>query len=134
MDQDGSHRVNVTHHAGADYDSALSPDAAKVVFSGQPGGSAQRHLHDAIRRSGAPGAHHEQRRGRPVPTWSPDGSKLAFVRDTNPEPPFSDIFVMAPDGSGQTNLTRTRASELDPAWSPDGGRIAFTRVPFGGGN
>jgi TolB protein len=62
------------------------------------------------------------------PAWSPDGSKIAFTGYV-PEP-FgftTDIFVMNPDGSGITNLTRTHnAYESSPAWSPDGSKLAFT--------
>ena len=61
------------------------------------------------------------------PQWSSDGSRLVFVRD-------GDIFVMNPDGSGQTNLTNTPPPSLDvsPTWSPDGSKIAFTSFRDGG--
>ena len=36
-----------------------------------------------------------------------------------------NIYVMNPDGSGQTRLTDDPAQDRDPAWSPDGERIAF---------
>jgi TolB protein len=63
------------------------------------------------------------------PTWSPDGSSLAYVyRGTN----FSDIFVTDARGEAQTRLTSSQSSILDdndwnfrPAWSPDGSQIAF---------
>jgi Tol biopolymer transport system component len=56
------------------------------------------------------------------PTWSPDGSRIAFrsERDGNPE-----IYVMNADGSEQVNLTRNPAEDFSPAWSPDGTKIAF---------
>lgn len=37
------------------------------------------------------------------------------------------IWVMNPDGSGQTNLTKTPEDEVWPDWSPDGKRIVFCR-------
>jgi dipeptidyl aminopeptidase/acylaminoacyl peptidase len=53
------------------------------------------------------------------PSWSPDGTKIAFVR-------ASDIWVANSDGSGQINLTNDPFGERSsPAWSPDGARIAF---------
>jgi Tol biopolymer transport system component len=36
-----------------------------------------------------------------------------------------EVFVMNPDGSGQTNLTNLTGVDAHPAWSPDGTRIAF---------
>lgn len=62
------------------------------------------------------------------PTWSPDGSKIAFMsyRDGKPE-----IYVMNADGSGQTRLTNNPAEDMNPAWSPDGSKIAFTSLRDG---
>jgi Tol biopolymer transport system component len=61
--------------------------------------------------------------GNDSPSWSPDGSKIAFStnRDGNWE-----IYVMNADGSGATRLTTNRSSDDSaPAWSPDGTKIAF---------
>jgi TolB protein len=57
-----------------------------------------------------------------VPTWSPDGTKIAFEswRDGNRE-----IYVMDADGANQTNLTNYAALDEAPSWSPDGTKIAF---------
>lgn len=38
-----------------------------------------------------------------------------------------DIFLIRPDGTGKTNLTRSEMDEDSPAWSPDGARLAFVR-------
>jgi dipeptidyl aminopeptidase/acylaminoacyl peptidase len=62
--------------------------------------------------------------------WSPDGTKIAFVRFYGGA---GEIFVMNADGSGQTDLTNDPANDGDPTWSPDGSKIAFTtnRGPTG---
>jgi Tol biopolymer transport system component len=44
--------------------------------------------------------------------------KIAFIR-------HSDIYVMNSDGTGQTNLTRTKADVGGGVWSPNGKKIAF---------
>ena len=63
--------------------------------------------------------------------WSPDGKRIAFVRDPGtPEPPFeAEIWVMRSDGSGQIQLTSNEVGDFDPAWSPSGRRIVFGRDP-----
>jgi dipeptidyl aminopeptidase/acylaminoacyl peptidase len=49
------------------------------------------------------------------PTWSPDGTRIAFVRYDGDY----DIWVMNPDGTGETQLTDTPAIFEDaPAWQP----------------
>jgi TolB protein len=56
------------------------------------------------------------------PAWSPDGSRLAFVRPSATLE--SGIYVVNADGSGERLLSRLVAAT--PAWSPDGARIAFS--------
>ncbi len=43
----------------------------------------------------------------------------------------SEIYVMKPDGSDQTNLTQNSGEDYAPAWSPDGERIAFLSTRSG---
>ncbi len=50
------------------------------------------------------------------PSWSPDGTRIAFNRDHH-------IYVMDSDGRNLIELTGGR----NPAWSPHGTKIAFTR-------
>ena len=61
-----------------------------------------------------------------MPAWSPDRTRIAFVRNGN-------IHVMNADGTGIRQLTRGSIN-LYPAWSPRGDLIAFssTRVRNGG--
>ena len=67
------------------------------------------------------------------PTWSPDGSQIAFTSSRNGR---FGIWVMPGEGGPATQLTSgPRRAEMGPAWSPDGSRIAFVslREPLGGG-
>jgi dipeptidyl aminopeptidase/acylaminoacyl peptidase len=52
------------------------------------------------------------------PQWSPDGRRLAFVRD-------GSIWVIEVDGSRQIRVTEHPAGNSRPRWSPDGRRLAF---------
>ncbi len=58
------------------------------------------------------------------PTFSPDGSKIAFVSfrggDTDGE-----IYVMNSDGTNQTRLTNDTREDRFPTFTPDGTRITF---------
>lgn len=60
------------------------------------------------------------------PTWSPDGTRIAFVRGL-------DTYVMDENGANERvvatrsgpSRTSEFSSELAPAWSPDGSRLAL---------
>ena len=56
------------------------------------------------------------------PTWSPDGSHLAFVSDRDGN---EEIYLVSADGSELINLTRDLGSDFNPVWSPSGRFIAF---------
>jgi Tol biopolymer transport system component len=64
------------------------------------------------------------------PTWSPDGTRIAFTRQFCPSSCFRRVMVMNADGSGVKQLTfGTEALAIpenhSPSWSPDGTRIAY---------
>jgi Tol biopolymer transport system component len=134
MNADGREVRQLTNGTEDDGTPAWSPDGTKIVFArgfaaciavvGQPcpgpdlfvinaDGTGERQL-----TSG--------RVGDAYPSWSPDGSKIAF---NSLRTGISEIFVMNPDGTGQTNVSNSpKAQDYDPAWSPDGTKIAFTSL------
>ena len=64
------------------------------------------------------------------PSWSPDGTKVAFIALGKPQYsgigtfiPF-DIFVRT--DKTQQNITSNNDWESDPSWSPDGRKIVFS--------
>jgi hypothetical protein len=50
------------------------------------------------------------------PTWSPDGTRIAFVSDRDGN---NEIYVMEADGSNQTRLTNTSTRDFLPTWKPE---------------
>ncbi|MBT5714131.1 hypothetical protein HOI71_23995, partial [Candidatus Poribacteria bacterium] len=58
------------------------------------------------------------------PVWSPDGTQIAFISDSDGG---QDIHVIDADGGNRRNLANSRDLWVNsPAWSPDGTTIAFT--------
>lgn len=61
------------------------------------------------------------------PAWSPDGNRLAFIRQ-NGGTPTTDLWVANFDGSGLTRLLGGDGLSCElPAWSPDGATLVVTR-------
>ncbi|HEX8189448.1 MAG TPA: DPP IV N-terminal domain-containing protein, partial [Pyrinomonadaceae bacterium] len=62
--------------------------------------------------------------------WSPDGSRIAFLR-YDFEHQVTSLVTVAADGTGRTLLTSVPGEYIDScAWSPDGTRLAFSARPF----
>jgi Tol biopolymer transport system component len=57
------------------------------------------------------------------PSWSPDGSKIAFSSNRDGD---YEIYVIGSDGKNLKRLTNVPGVDRYPTWSPDGNTIAFT--------
>ncbi len=61
------------------------------------------------------------------PTWSPNGTQIAFVSDrAGPR----NIWVMNADGSGLRRVTKSPCCQNRPSFSPDGSQIVFSLGAF----
>ena len=76
------------------------------------------------------------------PSWSPDGSRLAFNHWGDGDMAIGLAYVVNEDGTNLRRLTEPlsyQTPERGPTWSPDGGGLAFwtgyglTLIPFPGG-
>jgi Tol biopolymer transport system component/DNA-binding winged helix-turn-helix (wHTH) protein len=61
------------------------------------------------------------------PSFSPDGSRIAFQWDGSATVANLDIYVLDVASREATRLTQSLERESHPAWSPDGANIAFVR-------
>jgi Tol biopolymer transport system component len=104
-------------------DPAWSPSGRLIAFSSKRSGSFDIYVMRAdgsgTRQLTATRAddHH--------PTWSPDGTTIAFERGRK-------IYAVSAQGGSARLVSRGLAGDADPAWSPDGTRIAFVRRVAGG--
>lgn len=60
------------------------------------------------------------------PSWSPDGTRIAF---TSTRDGASRVYVMNADGTGVRRLTNDARPGFEPTWSPDGTRVAYAHAP-----
>ena len=93
---------------------------AKIAFSSTRDGNSEIYIMDGdggnqVRLTDDPARDYE-------PSWSPDGDRIAFNRDSNIHVMDSDVM----DGWVLMNLTGISGGS-EPAWSPGGAKIAFTR-------
>lgn len=127
----GGALTRLTDDAAGNFEPALSPDGATVVFSSSRDGDAE--LYRLPIAGGRATRLTASARDDWGARWSPDGRRLVFLSDREGPP---RAFVMAADGTDLRRLT----TETDPAivedaprWSPDGATIALLRGTTGGG-
>jgi len=102
-------------------DPTLSPDASMVVFAAL----GDLWLTDLV--SNESQRLTDDRYVDLSPSWSPDGSRIAFASDREGK---SDIWIMEVSSGALTRLTDSATAANAPAWSPDGSQIAYL-VDFG---
>ena len=119
MNADGSGQRRLTHNGARNFAPAWSPDGHRIAFERRVGrGETQACLGCGVASTfqvyvmNADGSEARMlAQDGAQPSWSPDGQKIAFQKQTN-------IYVMNADGSGQRKLTRGARRDSQPVWSP----------------
>jgi dipeptidyl aminopeptidase/acylaminoacyl peptidase len=94
----------------------LQPRDRLVAYTSEAAGARQ--LFVLPLRGGYPAQLTASEKNVADPQWSPDGRRLAYVRD-------NEIRVIEADGSRDVAVTGHPAGVSAPRWSPDGLRLAF---------
>jgi Tol biopolymer transport system component len=139
VDPDGGASTQVTHNPtvvegpsalvhGQDQQPAWSADGRRIVYASQRGATIQELQTDLFVVDVATGQQHRLTNtavSERAPVWSPDGTRIAFIRGDSNVPFFNDqLHVMNHDGTNSVQLTSVLSADA-PDWSPDGSRIAF---------
>jgi dipeptidyl aminopeptidase/acylaminoacyl peptidase len=94
----------------------LSPDGRRVAFTFEAAGARQ--LFVMPIRGGYPEQITASEKACLDPQWSPDGRRLAFVRD-------EAIWMVDVEGSHEALVAQHPAGNRSPRWCADGHQIAF---------
>jgi dipeptidyl aminopeptidase/acylaminoacyl peptidase len=103
----------------------ISPDGAQIVYTRSWVDKVNDRRSSDVWITNADGSRNRFLVKGSSPTWSPDGTRIAFLAQG--EPRGSQIFVRWMDAEGATTqITHVEKSPGSLRWSPDGERIAFT--------
>ena len=132
MDTFGSGKINLSNNPATDERPKLSPDGTKIVFQSDrdnPGsGIFEIYVMD-VDGSNPTNISNDLASNDREAFWSPDGTQIVFVSNTNALGTNSDgdleLFMMDSDGNNLVQLTFNDEPEYDPSWSPDGTKIVY---------
>jgi hypothetical protein len=118
------HIVTIVDDTAKNYHVQLSPDGKSVAFD------SDRDAPRGVYVAAADGSHVRRVSGpgyAAVPTWSPEGGRLAFLRAEDDKPHVWNLWLLELGSGEMKRLTNHPMGQVwGGSWFPDGRRIAFS--------
>ncbi len=106
-------------------DPQIAPDASRIVYTRRWVAAGNDRRASSLWVMDADGSRNRHLLDGASATWSPDGTRIAYVAEG--EPRGAQIFVRWMDAEGATSqITRLEHGPAEVTWSPDGQWLAFT--------
>lgn len=105
---------------------SVSPDGRRIAYSKSPSGGGP----TQVWLMNSDGSNQAQLAIGLAPTWSPDGTKIAFIRQNSSPAGYAEIWSIESDGSNLKRLigaypTLPVTHFYNLKWSPDGTEFAI---------
>lgn len=121
MDINGNNLQRLTNGIGSLYAPELSPNGEKIIFTNNGNGLW-------IMNPDGSDPHAITFKDDIDPTWSPDGSMIAFASNRSGT---RQLYVASAKGKNVQQVTDLNNMGGRSTWSPDGKKLAFYRGPAG---
>jgi dipeptidyl aminopeptidase/acylaminoacyl peptidase len=124
--QEADHFLTLDHYLDWEevQDPQISPDGRQIVYTRRWMDGVNDRWESELWIMNADGSRNRFLADGSSPRWSPDGTRVAYLAQG--EPQGSQIFVRWMDAEGATSqITRLEHSPSNIEWSPDGRSLAF---------
>ena len=116
--------MTIVDDGARNYHVQPSPDGQTIAFDSDRDGERGVYLASReggdLRRISGPGY-------AAVPTWSPDGRRIAYIRAEATNPKVWNLWIQSLDDGRVTRLTNYRYGQTwSASWFPDGDRICYS--------
>jgi dipeptidyl aminopeptidase/acylaminoacyl peptidase len=106
-------------------DPQISPDGKQIVYTRRFVNKIDDRWDSALWIMNADGSHNRMLGKGASPVWSPDGTRIAFLKEG--EPRGAQLFVRYMDAEGATSqIAHSDESPADVRWSPDSKWLGFS--------